>query len=800
MNKKSRLSALSKLSAVAICTILVLTLALMSASLLAPTALAEGVTLSVPAGVEVPSMTGSTLPTANTPGDEYTFVGWAEAPIDTDTTVCPTVFKAGDEYSGTATLYAVYSYGTGYTLMTSESAPLKEGDKIIIAASGYDYAVSTTQNNNNRGQAAITKISSTVTPGIDTQILTVGTGTVTGTFAFYTGSGYLYAASSSSNNLKTQATLNENGSWKVTINEGGIAGIVAQGTYTRNTMRYNSSSSLFSCYAETNTQKDICIYRYDPKYYTNASCSHESTTTETVEATCTAPGSVTVTCNSCETVVSTETVPALGHTDGASEVTDNPTCQEEGVRTYNCSVCGEISRTEAIDKVDHSYVDGACTMCRRLDPTTVDYSGRYAIAAKRTNDDAYHFMTGALTGTSTNRYAVEEISAYKSAPSSITEGVSSVFVLIKNSDNETYKIYTESATDDAKYLGWTSGNSGALVTEDAALNVSVDRLENGLFNIYFESTVEGEIRYLAYNNTATNKYAAWYKDGQAQDLSLIPVVPARFSAATVSLGADLTMKYTVSLAEGEDIDNYSARFTMNGKTVTVTDYISSGENYVFTFTGIAPQYAGDNIKAELLKSGTVIDIKDNYSVLANVTSLLGKEDTTEEQKTLIADLLNYCAAAQEYTGYKTDAPVNADLTVTGSDATPTDSDNIRSATASTNNGIYCTAAGVRFDSINQIYVKFKAPSLEGVAVTVNSEAAKIVSLGGGVYAVYSSGISAKNFATEVVFELLVNGETVQTVTYSINSYAFAKCGGETVMGKLALALYRYGVSAANYNG
>ena len=68
----------------------------------------------------------------------------------------------------------------------------------------------------------------------------------------------MYAASSSSNNLKTQTTLNDNGSWSITIASNN-ATIKAQGTYTRNWLRYNSSSSIFSCYASG--QSDVQIYR-----------------------------------------------------------------------------------------------------------------------------------------------------------------------------------------------------------------------------------------------------------------------------------------------------------------------------------------------------------------------------------------------------------------------------------------------------------------------------------------------------------------------------------------------------------
>ena len=106
-----------------------------------------------------------------------------------------------------------------WTLVTNASN-LEAGDQIVIAAKDYNCAISTTQNNNNRGQAAITKSGDNITFGSDVQILTLEAGTKSSTFGFNTGSGYLYASSSSGNQLKTQATNNDNGRWSISISSG----------------------------------------------------------------------------------------------------------------------------------------------------------------------------------------------------------------------------------------------------------------------------------------------------------------------------------------------------------------------------------------------------------------------------------------------------------------------------------------------------------------------------------------------------------------------------------------------------
>lgn len=144
-----------------------------------------------------------------------------------------------------------------YNLVTDPTT-LKVGDKVIIAASDAEVALGTTQNTNNRKAEAITKVGNTVVnPGDAVQILTLEKGSLDNTCAFNTGSGYLYAASSSSNNLKTQAKIDANASFRVSYADE-VTTIKAKGANTRNLLKYNSGSKLFSCYGSG--QVDVVIY------------------------------------------------------------------------------------------------------------------------------------------------------------------------------------------------------------------------------------------------------------------------------------------------------------------------------------------------------------------------------------------------------------------------------------------------------------------------------------------------------------------------------------------------------------
>ncbi|MBQ8572025.1 MAG: chitobiase/beta-hexosaminidase C-terminal domain-containing protein [Ruminococcus sp.] len=153
---------------------------------------------------------------------------------------------------------AVSTVATGGATLVTDAADLAAGDKIILVANNVNCALSTTQNTNNRGQTDVTKNGNSIETTESVQIISLEKGNIEGTFAFNTGNGYLYAASSSNNYLKTKSTLDNNGCWEITITSAGVATIKAQGTNTHNWLRYNGTSKLFSCYESG--QADVNIY------------------------------------------------------------------------------------------------------------------------------------------------------------------------------------------------------------------------------------------------------------------------------------------------------------------------------------------------------------------------------------------------------------------------------------------------------------------------------------------------------------------------------------------------------------
>ncbi len=142
---------------------------------------------------------------------------------------------------------------TDYHLVTSRDQ-LIPGRKYLIVDASKTKALGE-QNDNNRSAVPISCTADIIADKGDAYELTLG-----GDFGAWTlndGEGYLYAASSSNNYLRRESTIDSNACWSITISDDN-AEIIAQGQNTRNTIRYNNSSNLFSCYSSG--QNDICLF------------------------------------------------------------------------------------------------------------------------------------------------------------------------------------------------------------------------------------------------------------------------------------------------------------------------------------------------------------------------------------------------------------------------------------------------------------------------------------------------------------------------------------------------------------
>ncbi len=142
--------------------------------------------------------------------------------------------------------------GTTYQLVT-DATELNDGDKIILVNNEAAKALGAARTSN--FGAVDVEINDNIIVTEDANVITLEA--QGDNWALKANEGYLYAASSSANQLKAKAEVDSNAIAAITIDD--AASIIFQGSNSRNNLRYNKGSILFSCYASG--QEPVYIYK-----------------------------------------------------------------------------------------------------------------------------------------------------------------------------------------------------------------------------------------------------------------------------------------------------------------------------------------------------------------------------------------------------------------------------------------------------------------------------------------------------------------------------------------------------------
>ena len=253
----------------------------------------------------------------------YHFVGWiTKTKYDAGTTIDTRTAPTGDiqatgsvaKPTSNETFYAVWEKAaagggsSSYTLVTDASV-LSAGDKLVFASSDETSAyLLGYQKSNNRGLSDATTITSnSMTPTVATlnsetaKAFVIDLEGSSGSWYLHDAiNGYLQATGGTSSNYLTCNNSNSRGNndtWTIAVNSTThVATIKTINTTTNNRglMQYNSSSSLYACYA-TASQSDVYIFRKPGVTYEDpiATCGAEYTITidkNNASATCTSCG------------------------------------------------------------------------------------------------------------------------------------------------------------------------------------------------------------------------------------------------------------------------------------------------------------------------------------------------------------------------------------------------------------------------------------------------------------------------------------------------------------------------------
>ena len=323
------------------------------------------------------------------------------------------------------------------------------------------------------------------------------------------------------------------------------------------------------------------------------------------------------------------------------------------------------------------------------------------------------------------------------------------------------------------------------------------------------------------------EYTVWVEHDYNEEgiCSVCGALCIKFSGASLTLEDNISVNFKVDPKqfEGTGYSNPYVIFAFNGNLFVTTEYtIDSNGRYAFAFSDIAPRMMNDSIIATLYATyeGKQVACQTrSYSVKEYCYNMLARCEeggvyaNNETFKALLVDLLNYGEAAQIYGNYQTETLVTSNLTEAqrnwATEATPSLS-TVQNLTYQTieNPSVTWKAGGLLLEDAVTMRFKFATDSIDGLTVkfyTDNNptgwilDDSSFVATSGGYY-VYFDGLKARQMR-ETVYVTVYCGDTAisNTISYSIESYAYAKQNDSNEKLTVLLeAMMKYGDAAYKY--
>ena len=562
-----------------------------------------------------------------------------------------------------------------------------------------------------------------------------------------------------------------------------------------------------------------------------ADCEHPNTTTTTTEATKVNDGMIVTRCDDCGAIVESQVIPALGCVV-TFEVPDGATAPTHG-DTLTVTLPDAVEAPASYNAQDYTFAGWSKESIADTskDPKIYAAGEKVSITKDTTFYAVYTYSKIELVEEAGGLVAkdITEISADDAFVITMTKADGTIYALPSNNGSSAapgatvFDINATAIADDlkwtleatdsgyvfhpngdaSKWLYCTNTNTGVRVGTGTAKHFVVE-------GTYLKMPETSSVRYVGIYNTQDwrcytsttgssnikDQTLALYVIGSGSgnlveaEVTYYTTTPAtvdlpEIGTASVTLGSDLKMNFYVPAAS--ETLNIGMTVAMNGNTYILEGVYADGR-FCFTFAGIAPQCMGDEITATLTFKGEVVSTKTT-SVRDYAIALLEQNPEDSALAALVGDMLAYGAAAQLYANHNVDDLVNADYEELATNAAPAGEKHLTASTAD----VKFKSATVLFDSVNKIAVKLTAT--DGVVVKVDG--VEMVLAEDGYY--YTEGIKALNFNKNYVFTIEIDGEVVQTLTYSVNAYTVAMQNStNTEMKDLATALYNYGASAEAY--
>ena len=290
---------------------------------------------------------------------------------------------------------------------------------------------------------------------------------------------------------------------------------------------------------------------------------------------------------------------------------------------------------------------------------------------------------------------------------------------------------------------------------------------------------------------------AFFKDKD----DLLEYLGQGICSAGLTLGEDITFNVSANVYD-TSVSEVSMIFTTDVETVTVDGTPGADGKYHFAYEGLTPQRMADEILMELVLDGVVCDSRTSSVDLyaQDYYDLFGPDDPAIP---LLAHLLQYGTAAQEYKNYNTGNPAAHEnwsqaAYITGLQKPV----GVKTRTGSTDPNNTISAASILLD--NGFKLKFRYKAAAGTEFVLTDKDGDEVpftvkTAGASLSATADVSLMPLTFRDAYTAKLVSGEDTIVTVNYSFTAYINAMWDDVTV-GPLVQALYAYLCAAETYVG
>ena len=383
--------------------------------------------------------------------------------------------------------------------------------------------------------------------------------------------------------------------------------------------------------------------------------------------TCTAKGYTKHECSICGDSYTTDITEETGHSFGDWIISTKPTCSDDGIK-YRVCHCG-YTETDVAQSTGHSYeiLSEIKATCKNGGYITYKCSSCGETMTEETNMLPHNY---------------EKKYVSKSFLQWLIEHILNILFGYEGNNAYYYKCTVCGKIADVDDSAVIRTASAQEICEHEAGDWTVD---SQYAHIEVRKCVKCD-KIIESRNECRHNYvgSSWEAFGNSKialscrdcgELDIEDSLDAGKMTHTCTVNNNLTLNYYYDGAELlKEFDSFYLRvektcYNTDGSTYIRTTILYGDDNgggrYKFRYNDILSYEVGDEIRATLVavKNGVETERKaDIYNIKTYAYNNLAKENVAAKSKTLLANMLNYCAQSQIYFNYRTDALANAELT------------------------------------------------------------------------------------------------------------------------------------------